>query len=589
MEDELPRKLAAIFYADVVDYSRLTGDDEETTHRHLSRYLDVLTNQISEHGGRVVHYAGDAVLADFGTVTQAVEAATSIQNNLFELNKDLPSDRRVKFRIGINLGEVIEDRGDIYGNDVNVAARLEKLADPGGVCISEAVRSAVGNKLPLNYEFMGEQKVKNIKAPVRAYQVRLSTENPPETIVEEHPEIELPKQPSLAVLPFDNMSGDLDQEYFCDGITEEITTAIGKVQSFFVVSRNSAFAFKGKHIDVKLVSQQLGVRYLLEGSVRKSGDRLRITAQLIDGVKDRHVWADRYDGSLGDVFDLQDQVVESVAGAIEPKLRSSEMELSRKKPTSNLNAYDLFLRALSITHSMTRDGNNEALRLTARAIKLDDRYASAMALAAWCYTLRVAQGWVESKEDEEQEALRLSRLAIEIENSIPETLWLAGYVLGFFGESPEEGLDHIDHALEINPNSSQALVFSGWLRIYNGDAETAKAQFEKAIRLSPLDLSAYRSYAGIGFACLCLGEIEEAIEWASRALRQNPKFTPAHRVLASSLGHAGRLQEAGKTVQQLLSLVPGLTIGRYSTETRFRNPEYFEIIMDGLRKAGLPE
>ena len=584
----MARKLAAIFYADVADYSRLTGDDEEATHRHLSQYLDILSNLISEHGGRVVHYAGDAVLADFGTVTQAVEAATNIQNNLFERNKDLPLDRKVNFRIGINLGEVIEDRGDIYGNDVNVAARLESLADPGGVCISEAVRSAVGNKLSLNYEFMGQQKVKNIKNPIRAYQIRPKTDNEPQRISEENPEIELPQQPSIAVLPFDNMSGDPDQEYFCDGMTEEITTAIGKVQSFFVVSRNSAFAFKGKHIDVKLVSQQLGVRYLLEGSVRKSGDRLRITAQLIDGVKDRHVWADRYDGSLGDVFDLQDQVVESVVGAIEPKLRASEMELSRKKPTSNLNAYDLFLQALSLTHSMTREGNNQALKLTAEAIALDDRYASAMALAAWCYTLRIPQGWVESDE-EEGDALRLARLAIEIENTVPETLWLAGYVLGFFGESPEEGLDHIDHALKINPNSVQALVFSGWLRIYNGDAKTAKAQFEKAIRLSPLDLSAYRTYAGMAFSCLCLGETEEAITWSSRALHQNPKFTPAHRVLASSLGHAGRLEEAKKTVEQLEALVPGLTIGRYSEETRFRNPEYFEIIMDGLRRAGLPE
>ena len=584
----MARKLAAIFYADVADYSRLTGDDEEATHRHLSQYLDILSNLISEYGGRVVHYAGDAVLADFGTVTQAVEAATNIQNNLFERNKDLPLDRKVNFRIGINLGEVIEDRGDIYGNDVNVAARLESLADPGGVCISESVRSAVGNKLSLNYEFMGQQKVKNIKNPIRAYQIRPKTDNEPQRISEENPEIELPQQPSIAVLPFDNMSGDPDQEYFCDGMTEEITTAIGKVQSFFVVSRNSAFAFKGKHIDVKLVSQQLGVRYLLEGSVRKSGDRLRITAQLIDGVKDRHVWADRYDGSLGDVFDLQDQVVESVVGAIEPKLRSSEMELSRKKPTSNLNAYDLFLQALSLTHSMTREGNNQALKLTAEAIALDDRYASAMALAAWCYTLRIPQGWVESDE-EEGDALRLARLAIEIENTVPETLWLAGYVLGFFGESPEEGLDHIDHALKINPNSVQALVFSGWLRIYNGDAKTAKVQFEKAIRLSPLDLSAYRTYAGMAFSCLCLGEIEEAITWSSRALHQNPKFTPAHRVLASSLGHAGRLEAAKKTVEQLEALVPGLTIRRYSEETRFRNPEYFEIIMDGLRRAGLPD
>jgi adenylate cyclase len=385
------------------------------------------------------------------------------------------------------------------------------------------------------------------------------------------------------------MSGDPDQEYFADGIVEEITTALSKVRSFFVVARNSSFAFKGKPTEIKQVSRQLGVRYILEGSVRKSGNRVRITAQLIDGTNDRHVWADRFDGTLEDIFDLQDQITESVVGAIEPKLRSSEIERSRRKPTTNLNAYDCFLRALPHAHAMTKEGNEEALRLTSRAIALDPRYASAMALAAWCYTLRVAQGWVDAKHDEAHDALRLARAAIEVDKDVPEILWLAGYVLGFFGSNPEEGIDLIDDALRLNPNSSQALVYSGWLRLYNGDAATAKAHFERALRLSPIDISAYRTYAGLAFSCLFLGQIDDAISWASKALHHNPKFTVTHRILAASLGHAGRLDEAHQVVEQLQVLVPGLTVTRYAKETRLRHLEYSELLMDGLRKAGLPK
>ncbi|MCZ6892623.1 MAG: adenylate/guanylate cyclase domain-containing protein [Gammaproteobacteria bacterium] len=519
----------------------------------------------------------------------AVRAAVETQKAVAAHNSDLPKDKRIEFRVGINLGDVVIDGDDIHGDGVNVAARLEGLAEPGGVYVSAAVYDQVRDRLDFPFEDLGEQAVKNIERPVRVWRWVRDDGTAPVGPLSASELLPLPDKPSIAILPFENMSGDPEQEYFADGIVEEITAAISKVQSIFVVSRNSSFAFKGKAMDIKQMSRQLGVRYVLEGSVRKSGNRVRITAQLIDGLDDRHVWAERYDGTLDDIFDLQDQIMESVVGAIEPKLRSSEIERSRRKPTTSLNAYDYFLRALPHVHAMTREGNEEALRLTSRAIALDHRYASAMALAAWCYTLRVAQGWAEATHDEGHEALRLARAAVEVDNNVPEILWLAGYALGFFGKTPEEGINLIDDALRLNPNSAQALVYSGWLRVYNGDAKTAKAHFERALRLSPLDLSAYRTYAGLAFSCLFLGQIDDAISWASKALHQNPKFTPAHRVLAASLGHAGRLEEARRVVEQLHALVPDLTVTRYKKETRFRHPAYFELLMGGLRKAGLAE
>jgi adenylate cyclase len=590
-EERAQRRLAAILAADVAGYSKLMGLDEEGTLAALTAHrTELIEPSIVEHRGWVVKTTGDGLLAAFASVVDAVRCAVAFQEGMEKRNTDIPEDGRIQFRIGINLGDVIVQDDDVYGDGVNVAARLEGLAESGGICVSDLVYKSVRGKLDLTFGDLGDQTVKNIAEPVRVYRVQaeamVGSPPGPQAATEL---LTLPDKPSIAVLPFDNMSGDPEQEYFADGIVDEITAALSKVQSFFVVARNSSFAFKGKPTDIKQVSRQLGVRYILEGSVRKSGNRVRITAQLIDGTTDRHVWADRHDGTFEDIFDLQDQITESVVGAIEPKLRSTEIERSRRKPTTNLTAYDYFLRALSHTHVMTREGNEEALNLTSRAIELDPRYASAMALAAWCYTLRVAQGWVENTHDETDKAMRLARAAIEIEKDVPETLWLAGYALGFFGHTPDEGIDLIDDALRRNPNSAQALVYSGWLRVYSGDAKAAMAHFERAIRLSPLDINSYRTYAGLAFSCLFLGQIDDAISWASKAIHQNPKFTPTHRVLAASLGHAGRFEEARDVVEQLQALVPGLTVTRYEKETRVRFPEYLEMMKDGLRKAGLPE
>ena len=589
-QERVERRLAAIFAADVVGYSRLVAMDEEGTIARLKSLREELVDPaIAKHQGRIVKTTGDGLLVEFPSVVDAVRCCISVQRQMAARNVDEPETTRIEFRIGINIGDIIVEGEDIYGGGVNIAARLEQMAAPGGIIISAAAFDQVRGRLDFAHEDLGPQELKNIPEPVHVYRVIMGDDETSPAVPNEAGPFPLPDEPSIAILAFDNLSGDPDQEYFADGIVEEITAALSKVRSFFVVARNSSFAFKGKPTDIKQVSRQLGVRYVLEGSVRKSGNRVRITAQLIDGTNDRHVWADRFDGTLEDIFDLQDQITESVVGAIEPKLRASEIERSRRKPTTNLNAYDYFLRALPHAHAMTQEGNEEALRLTSRAIALDPRYASAMALAAWCYTLRVAQGWVDTVHDEAHEALRLARAAIEVDKDVPEILWLAGYVLGFFGNTPEEGIDLIDDALRLNPNSAQALVYSGWLRLYNGDATTAKAHFERALRLSPLDISAFRTYAGLAFSCLFLGQIDDAVSWASKALHQNPKFAPTHRVLAASLGHAGRLDEARRVVEQLQALVPGLTVTRFGKETRFRHPEYFELLMDGLRKAGLPE
>ncbi len=353
-EGKVTRRLAAIVAADVVGYSRLMALDEEGTLARLRALLEHLVDpEIARQGGRIVKTTGDGLLVEFPSVVDAVRCCISVQRQMAVRNVNEPETTRIEFRIGINLGDIIVEAGDIYGGGVNIAARLEQLATTGGIMISAAAFDQVRGRLDFAHEDLGPQELKNIPEPVQVYRVIMDDDETPPAVPDKAGPFPLPEQPSIAILAFDNLSGDPDQEYFADGIVEEITAALSRVKSFFVVARNSSFAFKGKATEIKQVSRQLGVRYVLEGSVRKSGNRVRITAQLIDGTNDRHVWADRFDGTLEDIFDLQDQITESVVGAIEPKIRSSEIERSRRKPTTNLNAYDHFLRALPHAHTMT--------------------------------------------------------------------------------------------------------------------------------------------------------------------------------------------------------------------------------------------
>jgi adenylate cyclase len=448
------RRLAAILAADVAGYSRLIGVDEEgTLNRLRSIRSDVIDPKVSEHRGRIVKTTGDGLLVEFSSVVDALRSATEIQNAMVESNAGIAAEKRIEFRVGVHQGDIVAEDGDIFGDGVNVAARLEGLADPRGICVSARVQEDTAGKLDFTFEDMGEQALKNIARPVRVYRVRPITieRTPTASPVEITSTLALPDKPSIAVLPFTNMSGDLEQEYFVDGMVEEITTAISRLPWLFVIARNSSFTYKGKAVDVKQAARELGVRYVLEGSVRKAGNRVRITGQLIDTTTGAHIWAERFDGALDDIFDLQDQVASNVAGAIEPKLRQSEIERASRKPTANLTAYDLYLRALAQSYRYTEEGFAEAVVLARQVLAIDPSYAPAAALVGSCWGRQRLQGWGVLSVADVTEAVRLARQALEAERDDAETIWQAAFTL--FHLAGEVAMAAaLDRALARNPN-----------------------------------------------------------------------------------------------------------------------------------------
>jgi TolB-like protein/class 3 adenylate cyclase len=413
-EARVERRLAAILAVDVAGYSRLMGEDEEGTLAALRAVRRELGDpKISEHRGRIVKTTGDGLLVEFASVVDAVRCAVEVQREMVARNAAVPAGRRIEFRMGVNVGDIIIEDGDIFGDGVNIAARLEALAEPGGICISAAAHEQVRDKLEFSFEDMGEQQVKNIARPVRTHRIVVGSTAPPIAAAAASTELSLPDKPSIAVLPFQNLSGDPEQEYFVDGMVEEFTTAIARLPWLFVIARNSAFTYKGKPVDVKQVAQELGVRYVLDGSVRKAGNRVRITGQLIDTTTGAHIWADRFDGALDDIFELQDQVASSVAGAIEPKLRQSEIDRASRKPAANLTAYDLYLRALAQSYRFNEEGFAEAIALARQALVIDPSYALAAALVGRCRHQQRVQGWGALSADDIAEACRLARQALE--------------------------------------------------------------------------------------------------------------------------------------------------------------------------------
>jgi TolB-like protein/class 3 adenylate cyclase/Tfp pilus assembly protein PilF len=583
--ERLDRKLAAILYADVAGYSRLTGEDEDATHRALSEYLDLISKTIEEHRGQVMHYAGDAVLAKFDAVVAALSAAVAIQKELKARNQPLPDQRKVQFRIGVNLGDVIEDRGDIYGDGVNVAARLESLAEPGGLCISEAVRTAIGKKLPFDYEFMGEQQVKNIEEPVRAYKVRLGGE----TAYSPTTPVGTPAKPSLAVLPFVNMSGDPDQEYFADGITEDITTALSNSGWFFVTARHSAFAYKGKAIDVRQVGKELGVQYVLEGSVRKGGDKIRVTAQLIETATGKHIWANRYDGKLEDIFDLQDQITETIVATLEPEFHRAEAERVAQKRPESMEAYDYLLRGVAYMNKLTPEDTRTALQYFRKAIEKDPNYGRAYAYACWCYRREVeSRGMVLSKK-EQAEVIRLMEAGLKADKNDPIVVWQAGSMKVYFQRDFEGALALIERSLSIDPNSTRALTASSMAHSFIGDTETAIKHAERAIRISPRSPAHWMGYTFLAQSHLQELRYEEAANAAKKAIQLNPHVVLAHLVLAASCAHRGQLDEAHAAIQEALKLNPKLTVARFPELFPISKLKNLDAYLTGLRKAGLPD
>ena len=585
MSERLPRKLAAILYADVAGYSRLTGEDEDATHRALSEYLDLM---IQAHHGKVVHYAGDAFLARFDAAVDATSAAIAIQEQLNASNEKLSDSRKVEFRIGVNLGDVIEDRGDIYGDGVNVAARLEALADPGGICISASVRSAVGNKLDLRYEDMGEQSVKNIAEPVRAYKVVIGARQAAAT--ESVPAApELPDKPSIAVLPFVNMSNDPDQEYFADGIAEDLITALSHNKQWFVVARNSSFAYKGRHVNVRQIGKELGVRYVLEGSVRRSGNRLRITGQLIEAETDKHLWADRFDGNLDDVFDLQDKITECVVGAIEPSLRKAEIERSKRKPPDDVRAYDLYLSSLPHIYAMRPAENKQALDLLHKSVELDPNYAPALAYLAWAYEQRLVRDWGAYGEDDSGNAVAFARRAIAADRDDAHVMAAAGFVLVMIARDYDQGLEAVERARELNPNIAFVSMFVGVSKLFGGDPDEALVSFEDAIRCSPADPGAFFFYSVAALAHLFRGRPKEAYELSKKSVRMYADWDTTYWAMIPALVQLGRMEEAHAAVGKFLTLAPTATVTRLSELLPVRNPESLKIILDGMKTAGLPD
>jgi adenylate cyclase len=590
-DNRVERRLAAILAADVAGYSRLTGLDEEGTHVRLRERLRGLADpKISEHRGKVVKHTGDGVLAEFGSVVDAVRCAIEVQRGMAEQNATMPQVKRIEFRIGIHVGDIIVDDNDIFGDGVNIAARLEGIAEPGGVCISDDAQRQVRGKVDFAFEDMGPQNLKNIVEPMRAWRLRMkasgSAAAPIEPPVESTQALALPDKPSIAVLPFENMSGDPEQEYFADGMVEEIITALSRFKWLFVIARNSSFTFKGKAVDIKEVGRRLGVRYVLEGSVRKASGKVRITGQLIDAVTGTHIWVDRFERDLTDIFALQDEVTVAVVSAIQPKLLQTEIAMAARQRPENLTAYDCYLRARQQFYSSTREAVAETIRLADRALELDPRFGLVAALAGASHMQNVLWGYAADPQFDRKEAVRLCRLALSLDDSDADILAWAAVISAFMVGDHESAIELADRAVALNPNSYQAWGCRGHVYRVAGLPEEAVRSFERAIRMSPIDPLLHVTFAGMGLAFIELGRFDEAIVAGKKALRQNPSFSAAYRCLASAFAHLGRAAEAREAAARVLEVDPGFTISAWIARGGQSNAK---LLMEGLRKAGLPE
>ncbi len=592
--EHVERRLAAILAADVVGSCRLIGIDEEGTLAQLKALRKTLFDpKIAQHHGRIVKNTGDGALVEFASVVDAVRCADEIQRGVAEQNTDVPQVKRIELRIGIHVGDIIIDENDIFGDGVNIAVRLEGIAEPGGVCISDDAYRQIRGKLDIAFDDMGPQNLKNITEPMRAWRVRIGPSSSPAMLTKPPTEttrpLALPDKPSIAVLPFQNMSGDPEQEYFADGVVEEIITALSHLQWLFVIARNSSFTYKGRSVDVKQIGRELGVRYVLEGSVRKAGNRVRITGQLVDALTRAHLWADRFDGELEDIFDLQDQITASVMGAIAPKLEQAEIERAKRKPTESLDAYDYFLRGMAAVHLWTREANNEALTHFHRAIELDPNYASAYGMAARCYSQRKTCGWVADRVQEIAEAERLARRAAELGPDDAFALCTAGLALGYVVGDLDDGAALTDRAIVLNPNLAWAWLFSGWVKVLLGEPEVAIERFARAMRLSPQDVQFFNMQTGTAGAHFVACNYVEASTWAEAAVRGHPNYVLPNSIIAASAALAGRPAEAHKAMARLRQLGPASRVSNLVDLFPMRRPEDVARWVDGLRRAGLPE
>jgi adenylate cyclase len=586
------RRLAAIFSADVKGYSRLMGEDEVATVRTLTSYREVMSTLIEQHRGRVVDSPGDNLLAEFASVVDALAGAVAIQRTLQERNAELPPLRRMEFRIGINLGDVIVEGERIYGDGVNIAARLESLAEAGGICISGTVYDQVETKLALPYEYLGEQSVKNIVKPVRAYRVRLEeigsgVETPRPGVSTVPPEktqaLPLPDKPSIAVLPFLNMSSDPEQEYFSDGMTEDLITDLSKLSGLFVISRNSVLSYKGRAVKPEQVSKELGVRYLLEGSIRKAGSRVRITAQLIDATTGYHAWAERYDRNLEDIFALQDEVTQRIIAALEVKLTEGEQTRLGRPLTTNLEAYDYYLRGFDLYEHATREANSRAQQLFANAVALDPRFATAHACLGWTYFSEWSLGWSQDSHTLDL-ALASAQRAIAEDPQLSNGHRLLG-IVHLWMKQYDSAITEVERALTLDPNYADTYCALGEVLNFSGRPEETPALVEKAIRLNPYHPTWY--LWALGHAYYLLKRYDEAIATFKRALLRNPDFIPALGFLSIIYGEMDSSEAAQAAGEATLRLSPQFSYNTLGQRLPYKDPAVLERVLHSARKAGL--
>jgi adenylate cyclase len=623
------RRLTAILSADVVGYSRLMREDEDATIRAIKLFRGAITKLIQDFRGRVVDAPGDNILAEFTSVVDAVNCAVEIQRELAERNAELPEDRRMEFRIGINMGDVVEEGDRLYGDGINIAARMESLAQAGGICISGTVYDGVEKKLGLEYEYLGEKEVKNIETPVRVYRVLsypgaaahrvikakktvgfawrnavvsvaaililgaaavlvwhyyLRPAAPPVEVASvEKMAFPLPDKPSIAVLPFVNMSGDPGQEYFSDGITEEIITGLSKVPDVFVIARNSTFTYKGKPVKVQQVSRELGVRYVLEGSVRKSGDRLRITAQLVDALTGKHLWAERYDRNLKDIFALQDEITIKILTALQVKLTGGQETRLYAKGTDNLDAYLKRLQATEYFLRLNKDDNIRARKMAEEAIALDPDYAAAYAMLGWTYAIDARIGWSKSKKHCLERAEELARKAIALDDTLPDPYRLLSFIHLTEGQF-EEAIVEMKRAIAINPDAT-SYANLGMALVYACRPEEAIVSLKKAIRINPIPPSYY--YLKLARAYRMTGKYEKALAECRKALSRSPENILARVETAATYSLSGREEEARTAAAEVLRIQPTFTVERYVKGLPFKNQSENERLANALRKAGL--
>jgi adenylate cyclase len=589
--EHVERRLAAILAADVVGSCRLIGIDEEGALAQLKALRKTLFDpKIRERRGRIVKNTGDGALVEFASVVDAVRCAAEVQRSVAEQNTDVPQDKRIEFRIGIHVGDIIIEENDIFGDGVNIAVRLEGIAEPGGVSISDDVHRQVRGKVDLAFEDMGAQSLRNIAEPMRVWRIEINNFTTPTVSTYSFPNdaepLALPDRPSIAVLPFHNLSGDPDQDYFADGVVDEITTVLSRFKdTLFVIARNSSFTYKGKVVDIKQVGRELGVRYVLEGSVRKAAGKVRIIGQLIDATTGVQLWADRFEGDLSDIFALQDRMTESVISAIEPRIFQTEIDLAARRP-NNLSAWDLCLRALPHLYSWTRGGSAEALRLASRALEIDPRYSLAVTLAGSCHFLNVGQGWAADPKSEIAEGFLLHRWALSIDGHDETALSMLGWATATFFSDYDTAREMVDRAIAANPNSALAWDRRGWTYQQAGQPEEAIRSFERAIRLSPFDPWLFERFTGMGLAFIGAGRFDEAVASARHALQTNQTLGATYRCLAAALAHLGRDAEARKAVAQLLEIEPDFRISEWVARSGHWRAQ---MVIDGLRKAGLPD